>query len=138
MGTPSHAITTYPCPLCEGRGFIGEEEPDGASPDEVESGEVEGVTRYEEEPQGGGRLDGCFIATAVYGTPAEPKIDVLRTCRDNFLSRNCLGRMFIRTYYSVSPPIAYYLSNHKVQRRAVRELLIDPMVKVIRHFVPSQ
>jgi len=44
--------------------------------------------------------DDCFIATAVYGNPYAPQVNVLREYRDNVLSNHPLGRMFIKFYYS--------------------------------------
>ncbi|RUM34790.1 MAG: hypothetical protein DSY50_05870, partial [Desulfobulbus sp.] len=49
---------------------------------------------------------GCFIATAAYGTSFAEEIDVLRNWRDDFLEASYPGRLFIRTYYSLSPPVA--------------------------------
>ena len=47
--------------------------------------------------------NGCYIATAVYGSYDCPEVWVLRRFRDNFLARKWYGRVFIRVYYAISP-----------------------------------
>jgi len=74
---------------------------------------------------------GCFIATAVYGTPFAEEIDVLRKWRDEFLEASYPGRLFIRTYYSLSPPVADNISESDGKRRIVRTAL-GPIVKVLK------
>ncbi len=55
-----------------------------------------------EEPE---KKQGCYIATAVYGSYDCPEVWVLRRYRDYNLDTNCLGKLFIKTYYAVSPSI---------------------------------
>lgn len=55
---------------------------------------------------------GCFIATAVYGNGEEYHVQVLRNFRDRRLQKSFLGRVFIRIYYLLSPPIADLISNN--------------------------
>jgi len=74
---------------------------------------------------------GCFIATAAYGTPFSEEIDVLRNWRDNFLEASYPGRLFIRTYYTLSPPVADNISESDGKRRIVRTAL-GPIVKVLK------
>ena len=74
---------------------------------------------------------GCFIATAAYGTPFAEEIDVLRNWRDNFLEASYPGRLFIRTYYTLSPPVADNISESDGKRRIVRTAL-GPIVKVLK------
>ena len=47
--------------------------------------------------------DGCYIATCVYGSYDCPEVWTLRRFRDNTLSNNMFGRVFIKTYYAISP-----------------------------------
>lgn len=77
------------------------------------------------------KAGGCFIATAAYGTPFEPKIDVFRDFRDEVLVRYRLGRGFISLYYSLSPPIANVISKHEWMRCIIREMILEPLLKIL-------
>jgi len=48
---------------------------------------------------------GCYIATAVYGSYDCPEVWVLRRYRDNTLAETWYGRLFIKSYYVVSPSV---------------------------------
>ena len=48
---------------------------------------------------------GCYIATAVYGSYDCPQVWTLRRFRDNTLAKTWYGRVFIRTYYAISPTL---------------------------------
>ncbi len=74
---------------------------------------------------------GCFIATAAYGTPTAKQIDVLREFRDVVLLKSTVGSRLVDFYYRTSPPIADFISKHDVVRTLVRELVIDPIVRVV-------
>ena len=54
---------------------------------------------------------GCYVATAVYGSYDCPQVWTLRRYRDNILSANFFGRMFIRTYYAISPTLVKWFGN---------------------------
>lgn len=73
---------------------------------------------------------GCFIATAAYGTPFAEDIDVLRMWRDFTLKQSISGRIFIKTYYTFSPPVAWIISKSKFLRTLTRSLL-KPLIKLI-------
>ena len=47
--------------------------------------------------------DGCYIASAVYGTYDCPELWVLRRFRDYGLRKSKIGRAFVRFYYAISP-----------------------------------
>lgn len=49
--------------------------------------------------------NGCYIATAVYGSYDCPEVWTLRRYRDQVLRNSWLGREFIRVYYYLSPKI---------------------------------
>lgn len=49
------------------------------------------------------KKEGCYIATAVYGSYDCSQVMILRRYRDNVLSTNFFGRVFIKVYYFVSP-----------------------------------
>jgi hypothetical protein len=80
---------------------------------------------------GGGGGGGCFIATAAYGTPTAKQLDVLRAFRDDVLLKSTVGSRLVDLYYRTSPPIANFISQHNVVRTLVRELLVDPIVRVL-------
>ena len=77
------------------------------------------------------QTSGCFIATAAYGTPFAEEIDVLRNWRDEVLEASYPGRLFIRAYYSLSPPVADNISESDGKRKIVR-IALGPIVKVLK------
>lgn len=54
---------------------------------------------------------GCYVATAVYGSYDCPQVWTLRRYRDLELAQTWYGRVFIRTYYAVSPTIVKWFGN---------------------------
>ncbi|MBW1717661.1 MAG: fibronectin type III domain-containing protein [Deltaproteobacteria bacterium] len=80
-------------------------------------------------PSAGGGGGGCFIATAAYGSYMEPHVMVLRDFRDRVLLTNNVGRSFVELYYTYSPPVANFISNHDTVRLMVRWSLL-PVVGV--------
>jgi Divergent InlB B-repeat domain len=73
----------------------------------------------------------CFIATAAYGTSTAEQINVLREFRDVVLLDSAVGSKFVTLYYRFSPPIANFIARNELVRTLVRELLIDPVVRLI-------
>ena len=71
----------------------------------------------------GGGGGGCFIATAAYGSPLHPKVQLLRAFRDRYLLNNLPGRLFVRAYYATSPTMAAVIAEHQGLRTATRWLL---------------
>lgn len=59
------------------------------------------------------KTGGCYVATCVYGSYDCPPVWTLRRFRDNTLSQNLFGRMFIRMYYAVSPTIVKMFGKYK-------------------------
>lgn len=70
----------------------------------------------------------CFIATAGYGE-ATGEVGILCEFRDKVLKTNPLGRMFVKAYYAVSPPIADFISESEPLKAAVR-VGLKPLVAV--------
>jgi len=73
--------------------------------------------------------DGCFIATAAYGTPMAEEIEILREFRDEYLLTSPLGRALVDLYYRVSPPMAEFITEHPSLKPIVRAGLL-PAVAV--------
>ncbi|MGO5187076.1 leucine-rich repeat protein [Oscillospiraceae bacterium LCP21S3_E10] len=69
------------------------------------------------------KKEGCYIATAVYGSYDAPEVITLRRFRDETLRNSAFGRWFIRTYYRLSPPVAEKLKNAKRINAFVRSIL---------------
>jgi len=65
----------------------------------------------------------CFIATAVYGDYYAPEVIALRRFRDESLNPYTAGRIFIKAYYRLSPPIAKFVSQHPLLASAIKPLL---------------
>ena len=70
---------------------------------------------------------GCYVATCVYGSYDCPQVWTLRRFRDNILSKTVPGRVFIRTYYTVSPYIVKVFGNTTLFKKIWRKIL-DKMV----------
>ncbi len=75
---------------------------------------------------GGG---GCFIATAAFGSYAEPHVKLLRDFRDHCLLTNTPGRWFVSMYYRYSPFWADLINIHTWSKPIVR-LALMPLVGI--------
>jgi hypothetical protein len=87
------------------------------------------TANFQVASNGGGGV--CFIATAAYGSSTAEQIDVLREFRDGVLLESGIGSQFVDLYYRLSPPIADFISGNSFLRTLVRELLVDPVVRVV-------
>jgi hypothetical protein len=67
----------------------------------------------------GGFSGGCFIVTACYGTPMAEEVRVLSEFRDERLLTNPAGKVFVNTYYKISPPVADFIREHPVLKSVV-------------------
>lgn len=54
---------------------------------------------------------GCYVATAVYGSYDCPEVWTLRRYRDNTLAETWYGKLFIKTYYAISPTLVKWFGN---------------------------
>lgn len=74
---------------------------------------------------------GCFIATAAYGTPFSKEINVLRNFRDSYLVYRGWGKEIIKAYYKISPPIAEIIEKSENLKKIVRTCL-KPIVSLFK------
>lgn len=71
---------------------------------------------------------GCYVATAVYGSYDCPEVWTLRRFRDFALAETWYGRVFIHTYYAISPTIVkWFGSSHWF--KALWHKPLDKLVK---------
>ena len=74
---------------------------------------------------------GCYVATAVYGSYDCPQVWTLRRYRDNILAKTLLGRLFIRTYYTISPTLVKWFGNTNWFRK-LWKVPLDRMVSKLQ------
>ena len=75
--------------------------------------------------------DGCYIATAVYGTYDCPELWVLRRFRDYGLRKSIIGTAFVQFYYAVSPRLVRRFRNAKRIKRVSKSIL-DLLVRQLK------
>ncbi len=86
------------------------------------TGVPEKVTSYPDLPD-----EGCFIATAAYGSYGAAEVKILRNFRDQYLLTNHIGRDFVHLYYNYSPSMAQFISESAVLKHTVK-LMLMPVV----------
>ena len=74
---------------------------------------------------------GCYVATAVYGSYDCPQVWTLRRYRDFTLAKSWYGRLFVRTYYAISPTLVKWFGNTEWFKNLWRPTL-DKMVKKLQ------
>lgn len=77
------------------------------------------------------KKQGCFIATAAYGTPLAEEINVLRKVRDSYLVHREWGKELVSLYYTLSPPIAEVIEKSEPLKKLVRTFL-KPLVEFFK------
>lgn len=80
----------------------------------------------------------CYIATVCYGDINAKEVEDLRQFRDNYLSKNKFGQIFIRYYYIYSPNISRKLKNKNLFNSIIRNLFLNPLIKIIRNNICQQ
>ena len=75
---------------------------------------------------------GCYVATAVYGSYDCPQVWTLRRYRDNTLAETWYGRIFIHTYYSISPTLVKWFGDTNWFKNMWKPKL-DKMVKKLNN-----
>lgn len=74
---------------------------------------------------------GCYVATCVYGSYDCPQVWTLRRYRDYDLSTTWYGRLFIHTYYKISPTVVKLFGNTTWFKKIWKNKL-DKMVKELQ------
>ena len=69
------------------------------------------------------QVEGCFIATAAWGSPLATQVQDLRRARDRLRSGNAMAAAAVDLYYRSGPPAASVLRRSETARAAVRTLL---------------
>ena len=75
---------------------------------------------------------GCYVATAVYGSYDCNEVWVLRRFRDNCLDKTWFGRLFIKTYYAISPTIVKIFGKSKLFNKTWK-FVLDKMVNRLKN-----
>lgn len=65
----------------------------------------------------------CFIATAAFDYQRTYEVETLCAFRDEVLTKYSAGRVFIKTYYQISPPIARFLNANPKLKPVTRKFL---------------
>lgn len=76
--------------------------------------------------------EGCFIATAAYGSYFEKHVKVLRDFRDRYLKTNPIGLAFVDLYYTYSPAIADMIAQSEIAKGVIR-IILTPIVYCIEY-----
>lgn len=72
--------------------------------------------------------NGCFIATAVYGSYDCAEVLALRRFRDSKMMNNMLGRSIVAIYYKIGPLIAEKIKQDGIISKTLR-ILLDKMIR---------
>jgi hypothetical protein len=73
----------------------------------------------------------CFIATAAFESVYAPEVRTLRQYRDRVLMKSIGGRIFVETYYLLSPPLAKLISKSNRLKTITKKHFLLPIVRRI-------
>lgn len=105
---PTGIPSTYIGLVDENTKYIREIKPDYVSPSNRISQLSNGAPKTLEEAQ---KKQGCYVATAIYGSYDCPEVWTLRRFRDYSLALTWYGRLFITLYYAISPTIVKWFGH---------------------------
>ncbi len=80
---------------------------------------------------------GCYVATCVYGSYDCPEVWTLRRYRDDTLGSTWYGRLFIRTYYAISPTLVKWFGETRWFKRMWRGKLDRTVARLQKKGVES-
>ena len=76
--------------------------------------------------------DGCFIATACYGSFECEEVIVFRKFRDEVLLKFLWGKLFVYIYYLLSPTISKFVIKRRLVKNFIKSYLLNPVFKRIK------
>jgi|GEM_PF-3785929 len=71
----------------------------------------------------------CFIVTVTCGHDSW-EVETLSSFRDNVLSRNRIGFIFVMLYYRISPYLAFYIMKKEKLKKGIRKTIVFPIAFV--------
>lgn len=74
---------------------------------------------------------GCYIATSVYASYDCPEVWTLRRYRDDVLANSIIGRVFVYTYYFISPTLVKCFG-HTFWFKKVCKIFLDKLIKILK------
>lgn len=80
----------------------------------------------------------CFVVTATLGDPDDATVALLRSFRDQVISKNSWGVRILRVYSTVGPFMAGQVARSRGLRFLSRHLLIAPASAVARFFLSGK
>lgn len=83
------------------------------------------------------KQSGCFIATAVYGTPTAFEVKVLKNFRELFLRPYQMGRIVIALYETFSPTLAKFIARFAAAKYIIRLFFVHPVYLIVRAFLKN-
>ncbi|MDD5454210.1 MAG: right-handed parallel beta-helix repeat-containing protein [Candidatus Ratteibacteria bacterium] len=92
-----------------------------------------GISMVIEEPGDDEDKNSCFLATILGVSRAKEEIMLVRRFRDEKLATNPAGRLFVSTYYRVSPSLADFIRGYPALINTAREMLM-PVIWVMKQF----
>jgi ribosomal protein L7/L12 len=81
------------------------------------------------------KTEGCFIATVCYGSYNAYEVTILRRFRDNVLNNYSYGRLFIKTYYAISPALAKLIDKSEAIKIIIRKYFLSGLVKKLENII---
>lgn len=84
--------------------------------------------------QASGEVDGCFVATAAFGSPLQAEVGALRRFRDRVLRSTVLGELFVEAYYTFGPAFAAVIAPSDTLKGLARGAL-SPVVELATSIV---
>jgi hypothetical protein len=79
------------------------------------------------------RTKGCYIVTATAGYNSK-ELDFFYFYRDNYLTGNKFGELFIKFYYSFSFQLAGVISRSNILKKLTYLLIVKPCYQIIKIF----